>query len=127
MTMPDVRKGTNPYSYNHTKDKPNPFPVTFYLGQTSVDGDTTINETFNGLAIYYDGSAAATLTFPANLLPGFNCMIIQGGTGQISIVADTGATMNNRQSFTKTAGQYAMMGVVHRSDGTFYLGGDGAT
>ena len=127
MTMPDVRNGTDPYARNYINDAPRPTAVPFYRGQTLVSGSTTIDATFNGLVIYYDGSSAATLTFPATLLPGFSCQVVQGGSGQITVAAGTGATMNNRQSFTKTAGQYAVMSVQHRSDGTFYLSGDGAT
>lgn len=127
MTMPDERLGTNTYAQNYTTSSPRPTPVPFYQGQTLVDGNTTIDNTFNGLMVWYNGSGAITLTFPATLMPGFNCIVVQGGAGAVTCAAGSGATMNNRQSFVKTAGQWAVMRVNHRSDGTFVLSGDGST
>ena len=74
-------------------------------GRTLVTAD-------NGLILRYTGTAAATFTLPtAGTLPeGFNCMVLQGSTGQITF---GGATPNNRNSFTKTAGQYAIATVLY--------------
>ena len=71
----------------------------------------TIALTDNGLILRYTGTSAATFTLPsAGTLPeGFNCMVLQASTGQITF----GGTYNNRHSFTKTAGQYAISTILY--------------
>ena len=71
----------------------------------------TIALTDNGLILRYTGTSAATFTLPAagTLPEGFNCMVLQASTGQISF----GGTFNNRNSFTKTAGQYAIATILY--------------
>jgi hypothetical protein len=67
--------------------------------------------TDNGLLLRYTGTTAATFTLPAagTLPEGFNCMVLQANTGQISF----GGTIYNRNSFTKTAGQYAIATILY--------------
>lgn len=64
----------------------------------------------NGMILRYTGTAAATFTLPsAGTLPeGFNCMVLQASTGQITF----GGTFNNRNSFTKSAGQFAISTIL---------------
>ncbi len=71
----------------------------------------TIATADNGMILRYTGTTAATFTLPsAGTLPeGFNCMVLQASTGQITF----GGTFNNRNSFTKTAGQYAISTVMY--------------
>ena len=71
----------------------------------------TIALTDNGLILRYTGTSAATFTLPsAGSLPeGFNCMVLQASTGQITF----GGTYNNRNSFTKSAGQYAISTILY--------------
>ena len=61
-------------------------------------------------------------TVPASLPTGFNCMIIQSGSGQVSLSASS-TTLNNRNG-TKTAGQHAIMTVVHLGSDAFVVSGD---
>lgn len=68
-------------------------------------------------------SVACTLTVPT-LFEGFNCMIVQTGTGQVTIAAGSGVTVNNRSSYTKSAGQYAVASLVATSSTSFISGGD---
>ena len=71
----------------------------------------TIALTDNGLILRYTGTSAATFTLPsAGTLPeGFNCMVLQASTGQITF----GGTYNNRNNFTKSAGQYAIATILY--------------
>ena len=71
----------------------------------------TIAVTDNGLLLRYTGTTSATFTLPAagTLPEGFNCMVLQANTGQISF----GGTIYNRNSFTKTAGQYAIATILY--------------
>ena len=58
-----------------------------------------------------NGTSAITFTLPAagTLPEGFNCMVLQLGTGQITF----SGTFSNRNSFTKTAGQYAIATILY--------------
>ncbi len=65
----------------------------------------------NGMILRYTGTTAATFTLPSagNLPEGFNCMVLQASTGQITF----GGTYSNRNSFTKTAGQFAIATILY--------------
>ena len=71
----------------------------------------TIALSDNGLILRYTGTTPATFTLPAagTLPEGFNCMVLQASSGQITF----GGTFNNRNSFTKTAGQYAIATILY--------------
>ena len=55
-------------------------------------------------------TSAITLSLPSTGIPeGFNCMILQSGSGQVTF----SGTFNNRNNFTKTAGQYAIATILY--------------
>lgn len=68
----------------------------------------TVNATDNGGVITLSNASTITLTVPNSLVIGFNCLLIQIGAGQVTIAAGAGATVNNRLSNTKIAGQYGV-------------------
>lgn len=76
----------------------------------------------NGKIISCTSNSAVSITVPA-LTSGFNCLIVQRGTGQVTLSA-SGSTINNRYSFTKTAGQHAIMSLVSVAAGFFVSSGD---
>jgi hypothetical protein len=84
----------------------------FVSNVSSEASGRTIALSDNGLILRYTGTSAATFTLPAagTLPEGFNCMVLQASTGQITF---GGATVNNRNSFTKTAGQYAIATILY--------------
>lgn len=62
---------------------------------------------------------------------GWMTSVVQGGTSQVVFTVESGATLTNRQSHTKTAGQYAMISIVcvqntGGSSANFVLSGDTA-
>ena len=66
-------------------------------------------------------TSAITLSLPSTGIPeGFNCMILQSGSGQVTF----SGTFNNRNNFTKTAGQHAIMSLVSVASGVFISSGD---
>jgi hypothetical protein len=77
-----------------------------------------------GKVVTLDNSSSITVTIPNNLGDGFNCLIVQKGTGKITISAGTGVTLINRQSHTKTAGQYAVVTIVNIGSNQVILAGD---
>lgn len=82
----------------------------------------TLTATDNGKIISCTSNSAVTITVPA-LNIGFNCLIVQRGTGQVTL-SPSGSTINNRYNFTKTAGQHAIMSLVSVAAGAFISSGD---
>lgn len=58
--------------------------------------------------VRFTNAGAITLTLPNSLTVGFNCTILQAGAGQVTFSPASGALRRNRQSHTKTAGQWAV-------------------
>ena len=101
---------------------------------TAISGfDASINEqtgtTYtlvagdNGKVIKFTNGSAITLTLPSGLGEGFNCSVIQYGAGQITF----SGTFYNQSSHTKTAGQYAVTGLISCVADSFVLAGDTAS
>ena len=96
---------------------PAPSPVT---------GNVTLDRSYRGGIILFDSASGGTITLPATLPAGFNVSVIQINAGQATIAAGAGAVLQSQQSFTKTAGQWAMLGIVAYDVGSFVLVGNGA-
>jgi len=74
----------------------------------------------NGNILRFTASSAVTLTLPASGIPeGFNCMVLQGAGGQITF----SGTFYNRNSFTKTAGQYSIVTILY-AGGIYIVSGE---
>ena len=63
----------------------------------------------NGMVLRCTASLTLTLPAAGTLPEGFNCMVLQASTGQVTF----GGTFSNRNSFTKTAGQYAITTILY--------------
>ena len=90
--------------------------------QTESGTTKTLAAADNGTIIVCSSSSAVTITVPSSLPAGFNCMIIQNGSGQVSLSASS-TTLNNRNG-SKTAGQYAILTLVHLGSDVFVVSGD---
>jgi len=94
----------------------------FSTSYNSISSSTyTLTSSDNGKVLTF--SSTCTVTVPT-LFQGFNCMIVQTGSGQVTLTAGTGVTINNRSSYTKTAGQYAVASIIATSDTNYISGGD---
>lgn len=83
----------------------------------------SLGDTDNGKIIVMNSSNATIITVPS-LAVGFNCMIVQRGSGQVSITNASGVTINNRYGFTKTAGQHSILTLVCIATGIYISSGD---
>lgn len=83
----------------------------------------TLTAAENGKIITFNSASGVNVTVPTGLGSGFNCLIVQLGAGQVTFVASS-TTITNRQSFTKTAGQYAIATLVAYASNTFITSGD---
>lgn len=98
-----------------------------YLTTNDQVGTTyTLVPTDVGKVVTLNNASAITLTVPSGLSVGFNCVIVQLGAGQVT-VTPSGATVNNRQSHTKIAGQFAVATIVSHITNAFIFSGDTAS
>lgn len=103
-----------------------------YQGPQGVDYSTissktasyTLTSADKGYIITVNSSSATTITVPYTLGAGFNCLIAQLGTGQVTIAGDGTSVLYNRKSSTKTAGRYAMASITVISSTMFLVQGD---
>jgi hypothetical protein len=99
---------------------------------TTQTGTTyTLAATDCGTTIVFTNIAAITVTTLNSLPAGCAVAIEQGGSGQVTIAAGSGTTQHSAHSFTKTYGQYAILGLfvdinAGGSAANFIITGDGA-
>ncbi|TIU00941.1 MAG: hypothetical protein E5W55_01670 [Mesorhizobium sp.] len=84
-----------------------------------------------GTTILFTSNSAITLTTLNSLPAGCAVAVEQGGSGQVTVNAGVGATQHSAHSFTKTYGQYAILGLfvdgnVGGSAANVIITGDGA-
>lgn len=100
---------------------------TLYGNSNAYNNQTVTTYTLlssdNGKILTIDHEDPITLTVPASLPAGFNCTVVQLGPGQITFTASS-TTVNNRQSFTKTKGAFAMATIIQYGTNLFITQGD---
>lgn len=95
--------------------------ISHYNNQTGTT--YTLQASDIGKVVTLSNGSAITLTVPTSLPTGFNCSIVQLGVGQVTITPSS-TTIHNRQSFTKTAGQYSAATILQYATNTFLTQGD---
>ena len=85
----------------------------------------TLQASDNGKIVSLSNGSSIAVTVPSGLGAGFHCQCVQIGAGQVSFTG-SGATVNNRSSHTKIAGQYGAVSLVAYASNTFCLAGDTA-
>lgn len=99
-------------------------PIVAIAAYNNQTGTTySLQNSDNGKVVTLNNASPITLTIPSGLMSGFNCSIVQLGAGQVTIAA-SGTTINNRQSFTKTAGQFSAATILQYATNTFLTQGD---
>jgi hypothetical protein len=98
---------------------------------TQSGASYTLAATDCGTTILFTNAAAATVTTPNNLPVGCAVAIEQSGTGQVAVSAGPSATVHSAHGFSKTYGQYAILGLfvdtnAGGSAANFIITGDGA-
>jgi hypothetical protein len=84
----------------------------------------TLTATDNGGVVAFTSGSAIALTVPSGLGAGFSCSVVQYGAGQITVAAESGATLRIRASANKTAGQYAIASLLSVVANEYILVGD---
>ena len=88
-------------------------PVALKSLPVTTDSGTsrTLSSSDNNTLIKFTSSSAVTVTVPNSLAVGFHCAILQAGTGTVTIVAGSGATLNNVDGDLSLAARYAIAGI----------------
>ena len=100
--------------------------TTNLFSDTVADTTTsrTLSDSDNGKVILMTNVASITVTLPSTLSDGFNCKLVQGGAGQITVVAGASVTLYGYNSFTTTAGQYAVLNIIPVASDAYAIEGD---
>ena len=112
-------------SYNDLTDKPNGDSQLLSLASSH-----TLADSDNRKVITFYNSNDVDLSFPGNLSSGFNCIIVQLGTGHVNFVS-TGGTilvggtnLISKQNVARTSGQGAVVNIINVGSENFVLSGD---
>ena len=91
----------------------------------TIAGTTyTLSETDRSFILLFTNAAAITLTVPVGLSTLFDVMLVQTGTGQITVTPAGGVTINAALSANKTPYQYAVATLLPIGTNTFILSGE---
>lgn len=86
----------------------------------------TITQADNGKIINCNRGTGQTITVTGPITSGFTCVVVQEGAGQTTFAAGGGATLSNRQTHTKIAGQDGIASLICMVGDDVKLGGDTA-
>jgi hypothetical protein len=78
---------------------------------TEAGTSRTLTAADNQKIIHCTSGSAVTITCATGLGLGFNCTIIQGGAGKVTVVAGA-ATLNSYSGLFSTMGQYAVISLI---------------
>ncbi len=90
---------------------------------TETTTTRTLGATDNGKIIYCTSGSATTINCAAGLGVGFNCTIIQGGAGKVTVAANS-QTLVSYSSLFSTMGQYAVISLICPVANTFVAAGN---
>jgi hypothetical protein len=91
----------------------------------TIAGTTyTLSESDRSQILLFTNAAAITLTVPAGLSTLFDTMLVQTGTGRITVTPAGGVTVNAALSANKTAYRYAVATLLPIGTNTFILSGE---
>jgi hypothetical protein len=102
---------------------------TLYITENAQTGTTyTLVIDDDHKLVSFSNSSAITLTIPTNKSVAFpvgtQILILQKGTGQVTIGKATGVTVNSVNGANKTVAQYSMAGLIKLATDTWILFGD---
>lgn len=90
----------------------------------TISTSVSLAATDNAEVIQSNAASAIIITIPAGLPTGFNCMVLQYGAGQITFSGASGVTIINRNGYTKSIGQYALVTILHIGSNNVIISGE---
>ena len=98
----------------------------FSANTVPVSSARNLAQTDNGASIVSTSTSGITLTIPSGLAIGFNCSVLQKGSGQVTIGSGTGVS-GYAPDGTKSAKQWAVMTVLNTGTSNEYVVGGNVT
>lgn len=92
--------------------------------KTISDTSYTVIESDRSKIMLFTANSNIAVTVPSGLSSIFDMMLVQIGTGQITVSAGGGVTINAALSATKTAYQYAVATLIPIGTNAFILSGE---
>jgi hypothetical protein len=90
----------------------------------NISAGYTLAVTDNSEVVQSNSASAITMTIPAGLPTGFNCMVLQYGAGQITFSGAAGVNIINRNGYNKTMGQYSLVTILHIGSNNVIISGE---
>ena len=90
----------------------------------TISTSVSLAATDNAEVIQSNAASAIIITIPTGLPTGFNCMVLQYGAGQITFSGASGVTIINRNGYTKSIGQYALVTILHIGSNNVIISGE---
>lgn len=91
---------------------------------TEAGTTRTLSAVDNQKVIYCTSGSAITITTASGLGVGFNCTIIQGGAGKVTLAQGSSTTLSSYSGLLSTMGQYAVAAVIAPVADTFIASGN---
>ena len=91
---------------------------------TEATTTRTLSASDNGKIIYCTSGSAVTIDTATGLGAGFNCTIIQGGAGKVTVNQGASTTLVSYSSLFSTMGQYAVISLICPVADTFVAAGN---
>jgi hypothetical protein len=103
--------------------------IMTYTGVSSKTANYTLTISDANTIIPLSSSSATTITVPTDASVAFDVgtqvMIVQSGTGQVTVAAATPATTSvNGANGLRTAAQYSIISLIKTSANNWVVGGD---
>lgn len=83
----------------------------------------TLTNTDHGGVVSLTNTNPITVTVPSGLATDFACVIIQSGSGQVTVAA-SGSAVNAYSAWTKLAGQHAAATLIQTAADVYNLSGN---
>jgi hypothetical protein len=104
-------------------------PQTNQRGVNNINATShTLNADDTGKALIFNNNSAVTLTVPKDSTYSFaigqTFVLIQHGTGAVTVQAESGTTLRSMSSYVKTSGQYAEARLIKIDTDEWVLSGD---
>jgi len=101
--------------------------ATAFYNIVTKTADYTLTNAENGKVIVCNSSVRIDITVPSGLTSGFNCRVVQGGTGAVRFVASS-TTINGYQSGSDApngiVGQHGVVDIVPVGTNAYAIGGE---
>ena len=100
------------------------FSSAFFTLVAESGTTRTLSDSDNGKVIVCSASGGCEVTVASGLTSGFNCTLVQSGSGQVKVQGASGVTITGISNKTATAGLHASINIVPIASNSYVVGGE---